>query len=155
MAALRRGIELGLTHIDTAELYGDGVVEEMVAEAIEGRRDEVFLVSRVMSESATRRGTSVPASARWSASIPAAWTATSCTGPRRPEPRRDVRGVRPSAPSREDPLWGVSNFDVADLEAALPYAGPGGLVCNQVLCHLGERHIKLAVLPWCEPHGSP
>ena len=57
VAALRRGIELGLTHIDTAELYGDGVVEEMVAEAIEGRRDEVFLVSKVMPENATRRGT--------------------------------------------------------------------------------------------------
>jgi diketogulonate reductase-like aldo/keto reductase len=57
VAALRRGIELGLTHIDTAELYGDGVVEEMVAEAIKGRRDEVFLVSMVMPENAARRGT--------------------------------------------------------------------------------------------------
>jgi len=82
VAALRRGIDLGLTHIDTAELYGDGVVEEMVAEAIEGRRDEVFLVSKVMPENATSRGTTAPVSAPWSSSIPAPWTASSCTGPR-------------------------------------------------------------------------
>jgi diketogulonate reductase-like aldo/keto reductase len=57
VAALRRGIELGLPHIAAAQRYGDGTVEEMVAEAIEGRRDEVFLVSKAMSENATRRGT--------------------------------------------------------------------------------------------------
>ena len=55
--ALRRGLDLGLTHVDTAEMYGNGAVEEMVAEAIEGRRDEVFLVSKVLPSNASRRGT--------------------------------------------------------------------------------------------------
>ena len=57
VAALRRGLDLGLTHVDTAEMYGNGRVEEMVAEAIEGRRDEVFLVSKVLPSNASRRGT--------------------------------------------------------------------------------------------------
>src|SRR5437764_12087312 len=59
IASLRRGLDLGLRHVDTAEMYGSGAVEEMVAEAIEGRRDEVFLVSKVLPENASRRGTVV------------------------------------------------------------------------------------------------
>src|SRR3954463_8958976 len=59
VASLRRGLDLGLRHVDTAEMYGSGAVEEMVAEAIEGRRDEVFLVSKVLPENASRRGTVV------------------------------------------------------------------------------------------------
>src|SRR5438309_6975514 len=57
IAALRRGLDLGMTHIDTAEMYGDGAAEEMVAEAIAGRRDEVFLVSKVLPQNASHRGT--------------------------------------------------------------------------------------------------
>src|SRR6185295_5073908 len=123
VAALRRGIDLGLTHIDTAELYGDGVVEEMVAEAIKGRRDEVFLVSKVMPENATRRGTS-----------------RTCE---RTLERLDTDHLDcyllhwPEDDLKLDDTfeafdrllragkirsWGVSNCDVADLEAALPYA---------------------------------
>ena len=154
VAALRRGIELGLTHIDTAELYGDGVVEEMVAEAIEGHRDEVFVVSKVMPENATRRGT-VRACERTLERLDTDFL--DCYLLHWPEDdlKLDETFEAFDRLLRAGKIrsWGVSNFDVADLEAALPYAGLGGLVCNQVLYHLWERHIEHAVLPWCESHG--
>ena len=80
IAALRLGVELGMDHIDTAEMYG--AAEEVVADAIAGRRDEVFLVSKVMPETPPAGAPSAPVSAPWSGSIPAPWAATSCTGPR-------------------------------------------------------------------------
>lgn len=153
VAALRRGLDLGMSHIDTAEMYGSGESEEYVAEAIAGRRDEVFLVSKVLPGNATRNGT-VKACEQslkrlkterldcyllhWRESIPLADT---------------IAGLEDLAKVGKIRAWGVSNFDVDDLEEALAIAGPGKIACNQVLYHLQQRAIEHAVLPWCEKHG--
>ena len=151
VAALRRGIDLGMTHIDTAEMYGDA--EPVVAEAIAGRRDEIFLVSKVLPGNASRRGT-IAACERslarlktdrldcyllhWRGAYPLAETVAAF------EQLVSVGKIRG---------WGVSNFDVDDLDEMLAVAGRGRIACNQVLYHLGERAIEHAVLPWCEQHG--
>jgi diketogulonate reductase-like aldo/keto reductase len=153
VSALRRGLDLGLTHIDTAELYGAGDAEEIVGEAIAGRRDEVFLVSKVLPDNASRHGT-VHACERSLARLQT--------------DRLDCyllhwRGEHPLAETfaafeqllRSGKIlsWGVSNFDVNDLEEAWRVAGANRFVCNQVLYHLRQRAIEQAVLPWCERHG--
>lgn len=153
IAALRRGIDLGLTHIDTAEMYGSGRVEELVAEAIAERRQEVFLVSKVLPQNASLKGT-VTACERslkklrtdrldcyllhWPGSHPLADTIAAFESLRR---------------AGKIASWGLSNFDRDGLDAALRIAGPGKIACNQVLYHLEERAIEQAVLPWCETHG--
>jgi diketogulonate reductase-like aldo/keto reductase len=151
VAALRRGIDLGMTHIDTAEMYGDA--EPLVAEAIAGRRDEIFLVSKVLPGNASRRG-AIAACERslarlktdrldcyllhWRGAYPLAETVAAF------EQLVSVGKIRG---------WGVSNFDVDDLDEMLAVAGQGRIACNQVLYHLRERAIERAVLPWCEQHG--
>jgi diketogulonate reductase-like aldo/keto reductase len=152
IAALRRGLDLGMTHIDTAELYGDGEAEEVVAAAIEGRRDDVFLVSKVLPENASRRGTLAACEKslarletdrldcyllHWRGQYKLEDTIESFR-----ELRRDGKILS----------WGVSNFDVSDLDEVRDIAGDDGPVCNQVLYHLAERAIEHAVLPWCEKH---
>jgi diketogulonate reductase-like aldo/keto reductase len=152
IAALRRGLDLGMTHIDTAEMYGDA--EEIVAEAIAGRRDEVFLVSKVLPEHASRRGTLTACTRslgrlrtdrldcyllHWRGRVPLAETFSAFAQLR-------AEGKILS--------WGVSNFDVSDLEETRRILGDDELrvACNQVLYHLRERAIEHAVLPWCEAH---
>lgn len=151
VAALRRGLDAGMTHIDTAEMYGDA--EPIIAEALQGRRDEIFLVSKVLPSNASRAGV-ITACERslarlktdrldcyllhWRGRVPLAETIGAF--------ERLVREGKILA-------WGVSNFDVDDLEEALAIAGPGKIACNQVLYHLEERAIEHAVLPWCEEHG--
>jgi len=151
VAALRRGIDLGMTHIDTAEMYGDA--EPVIAEAIAGRRDEIFLVSKVLPSNASRRGTI---------------TACECSLARLKTDRLDCyllhwRGSYPLAETvaafeelvgaGKIRSWGVSNFDTGDLDEMLAVAGPGRIACNQVLYHLQERAIEHAVIPWCAKHG--
>jgi diketogulonate reductase-like aldo/keto reductase len=152
VAALRRGIDLGMTHIDTAEMYGDA--EPVVADAIAGRRDEVFLVSKVLPSNASRRGT-VTACERslarlktdrldcyllhWRGSYPLAETVAAF--------EELVRAGKIRA-------WGVSNFDADDLHEMLAVAGNGRIACNQLLYHLQERAIEHAVIPWCKAHGT-
>jgi diketogulonate reductase-like aldo/keto reductase len=151
IAALRRGIELGMTHVDTAEMYGDA--ELVVAEAIAGKRDRVFVVSKVLPSNASRRGTV---------------TACDRSLKRLKTDRLDCYLLhwRGSYPLEEtvaafDELiaagkirsWGVSNFDTDDLDELLEVAGEGRIACNQVLYHLQERAIEHAVIPWCEAHG--
>ena len=151
LAALRRGLDLGMTHIDTAELYG--AAENIAGEALAGRRDEAFLVSKVVPDHASRRGT---------------LTACERSLARLGTDALDCYLLHwPGAHALEDTVaafeqlqregkirsWGVSNFDVDDLEAVLAIAGEGRLACNQVLYHLGERAIEHAVIPWCERHG--
>jgi diketogulonate reductase-like aldo/keto reductase len=153
VAALRLGLELGMTHIDTAEMYSSGAAEEMVGEAIAGRRDEVFLVSKVLPQHASRAGTIEACEASLA---------------RLDTDRLDCyllhwRGQYPledTIAAFEDLLragkilsWGVSNFDVPDLEEVRQIAGEGRLACNQVLYHLRERAIEHAVIPWCEERG--
>jgi diketogulonate reductase-like aldo/keto reductase len=151
---LRRGLDLGLTHIDTAEMYGSGSAESIVAEAISGRRDEVFLVSKVLPSNASKRGT---------------LAACENSLARLRTDRLDCfllhwRGAYPLEETiaafdtlvRDGKIlsWGVSNFDVADLDEVAAIAGAGHPACNQVLYHLQERAIEHAVLPWCRRHGA-
>lgn len=151
MAALRRGLDLGMTHVDTAEMYGDA--ELVIADAIAGRRDEVFLVSKVLPSNASRRGT-ITACERslkrlktdrldcyllhWRGSYPLQETVAAF------EELKHAGKIR---------SWGVSNFDADDLDELLDVAGPGQIACNQVLYHLQERAIEHAVIPWCGEHG--
>jgi diketogulonate reductase-like aldo/keto reductase len=149
VAALRHGIDLGMTHIDTAEMYGDA--ELVIAEAIEGRRDEVFLVSKVLPSNASRRGT-ITACERslkrlksdrldcyllhWRGSYDLADT---------------VAAFEELVASGKIKSWGVSNFDVNDLDELKRVSGK--IACNQVLYHLQERAIEHAVIPWCKRNG--
>jgi diketogulonate reductase-like aldo/keto reductase len=151
VAALRRGIELGMIHIDTAEMYGDA--ELVIAEAIAGQRDGLFLVSKVLPSNASRRGT-VTACERslrrlgvdtldcyllhWRGSYPLDET---------------VAAFDELIAAGKIRSWGVSNFDTDDLNELLAVAGKGRIACNQVLYHLLERAIEHAVIPWCEQHG--
>lgn len=155
IAALRRGLDLGMTHIDTAEMYGSGAAETLVGEAIAGRRDEVFLVSKVLPHNASRNGT-IAACERslkrlktdrldcyllhWRGSHPLADT---------------VAAFEQLSADGKILSWGVSNFDVDDLDEVHEIAGAGRLACNQVLYHLRERAIEHAVIPWCERTASP
>ena len=150
VAALRRGLDLGLTHIDTAEMYGDA--EEVVGEAIAGRREEVFLVSKVMPGNASLHGT-VAACERSLARL--GTDRLDCYLLHWPGAHRledTFAGFERLREQGKILSWGVSNFDVPDLEAAWNAGGEGRIACNQVLYHLEERAIEHAVLPWCENH---
>ena len=153
VAALRKGLDLGMTHIDTAEMYGSGRAEEIVGEAIAGRRDGVFLVSKVLPNNASRRGTA----AACEQSLKRMRTdRLDCylLHWRGGEPLKDTIAAFGELRKAGKILsWGVSNFDVPDLEEALAIAGDGRIACNQVLYHLKERAIEHEVLPWCEAHG--
>jgi diketogulonate reductase-like aldo/keto reductase len=153
VAALRRGLDLGMTHIDTAELYGSGEAEEIVGEAIAGRRDSVFLVSKVMPQNASRTGT------RQACERSLARLRTDrldCyllhwRGPHRLS--ETIEAFDELQRAGKIRSWGVSNFDLADLEEALGLSAEGKIACNQVLYHLLDRAIEHRVLPWCEEHG--
>jgi diketogulonate reductase-like aldo/keto reductase len=150
VAALRKGLDLGATHVDTAEMYGSGKVEELVGEALAGRRQEAFLVSKVLPQNASYEGTLRACEKtlrrlrtdyldsyllHWPGSHPLADT---------------IRAFEKLERDGKIRSWGVSNFDVSELDEALEIAGPGRIACNQVLYHLDERAIEHAVLPWCE-----
>ena len=153
VAALRRGLDEGMGHIDTAEMYGDGLAEEVVGEAIAGRRNEVFLVSKVLPHNASRRGT-VAACERSLARLGTDRLDCYLLHWRGPHPLAETIAAFEWLQSQGKILsWGVSNFDVDDLEEAQAIAGEGRITCNQVLYHLQERAIEHAVLPWCEAHG--
>ncbi|MDB5444861.1 MAG: ara1, partial [Phenylobacterium sp.] len=148
VAALRRGIDEGMTHIDTAEMYGDA--EPMVAEAIAGRRDGLFLVSKVLPQNASRAGV-VAACERSLARLGTDRLDCYLLHWRGSHPLRETfAGFEALVRAGKILAWGVSNFDVDDLEEALSVAGPGRIACNQVLYHLGERAIEHGVIPWCE-----
>ena len=151
VAALRRGLDLGLTHVDTAEMYG--VAEEIVAEAIAGRREEVFLVSKVLPHNASRSGTKA-ACERSLARLKTDQLDTYLLHWRANYPLEETLEAFTQL-CREGKIrsWGVSNFDVADLEEVRQIAGAEQIACNQVLYHLQERAVEHAVIPWCEQHG--
>jgi diketogulonate reductase-like aldo/keto reductase len=153
ISALRQGLDLGMTHIDTAEMYGSGAAEEMVAEAIAGRRDEVFLVSKVLPVNASRSGT-ITACERSLARLKTDRLDCYLLHWRGPYPLEDTFAAFEQLRDEGKILsWGVSNFDEPDLEEAWTIAGEGRLACNQVLYHLQERAIEHAVIPWCEEHS--
>jgi diketogulonate reductase-like aldo/keto reductase len=153
-AALRRGLDLGLRHIDTAEMYGSGAAERIIATAIAGRRDEVFLVSKVLPSHASRRGV-VSACEQSLARL--ATDRLDCYLLHWPgsHPLEETIAAFESLRTAGKILsWGVSNFDADDLERVAAIAGPGHPQCNQVLYHLQERAIEHKVLPWCQAHDS-
>lgn len=153
IAALTRGLDLGMNHIDTAEMYGSGAAEELVAKAIAGRRDEVFLVSKVLPENASLHGT-LAACERSLSRLKTDRLDCYLLHWRGKHPLADTIAALETLRQQGKILsWGVSNFDVPDLEEAAKIAGNQPIVCNQVLYHLRERAIEHAVIPWCEKHG--
>jgi diketogulonate reductase-like aldo/keto reductase len=155
VAAIRAALDLGMGHIDTAEMYGDGRAEEIVAEAIAGRRAEAFLVTKVMPQNATAAGvvrSCEKSLARlrtdhvdlyllhWPGDHPLEAT---------------IGAFEELVAAGKIRSWGLSNFDVHELEDAIRIAGEGRIACNQVLYHLGERGIEHRVIPSCEAHGIP
>jgi diketogulonate reductase-like aldo/keto reductase len=153
IAGLRRGLDLGMSHIDTAEMYGSGAAEEVVGAAIAGRRDEVFLVSKVVPHNASRTGT-LAACERSLKRLKTDRLDCYLLHWRGRYPLEDtIAGFEQLCAEGKILSWGVSNFDVADLDAVRRIAGAGHPVCNQVLYHLRERAIERAVLPWCEENG--
>ena len=152
VAALRRGLDLGMTHIDTAEMYGDA--ELVVADAIGGRRDGVFLVSKVLPSNASLRGT-ITACERSLARLKTDRLDCYLLHWRGPHPLAEtVAAFERLVDAGKIRSWGVSNFDHDDLDELLAVAGKGKIACNQVLYHLQERAIEHAVIPWCRKNGT-
>src|SRR5215468_12585578 len=152
LAALQAGLDAGMTHVDTAEIYGGGRVESLVARAIAGRRDEVFLVSKVMPNHASRAGTvqACEASLRRLGTDHLDCYLLHWSGP---HPLEDtIAAFEQLVRDGKIRSWGLSNFDVDDLEEALAIAGPRRIACNQVLYHLRARDIEDRVVPWCVEH---
>jgi diketogulonate reductase-like aldo/keto reductase len=147
--ALRLGLDLGMTHIDTAELYGDGRVEELVAEAITGRRDEVFLASKVMPSHASFEGT-LRACERSLKRLRADWLDLYMLHwPGNHPIRETMRAMEKLVDEGLIRFIGVSNFDVEDLMAAESALRNERMASNQVLYHLGDRGIERRLLPYC------
>jgi diketogulonate reductase-like aldo/keto reductase len=155
LSALETGIDIGLTLIDTAEMYGDGAAEELVGRAIAGRRDSVFLVSKVLPSHATRQGT-VEACRRslrrlrtdhldlyllhWRGAVPLAETVAAF------EELVQAGSIR---------RWGVSNFDVPDMEELVAVPGGDHVQTDQVLYNLARRGPEYDLIPWCRDAGTP
>jgi diketogulonate reductase-like aldo/keto reductase len=155
IAALRLGLDLGLTLIDTAEMYGDGRAEQLVAEAIAGRRDEVFLVSKVLPNHATRRGTAAACEKslkrlktdridlyllHWRGNVPFA------------ETMEALLALQSAGKIRH---YGVSNLDFADMQQLGAVAGGAGVATNQLLYNLARRGIEWDLLPWLRERRVP
>ena len=155
LAALRRGLDLGMTLIDTAEMYGNGATEQFVGEAIGKRRDEVFLVSKVLPHNASPRGTVAACEAslrrlrtdridlyllHWRGAIPL---------------ERTLEGFEALIQAGKVRYWGVSNFDVEDLEELASLPGGNAAATNQVLYNLTRRGIEWDLLPWCQRQRIP
>ena len=155
VAALGYGLELGVRLIDTAEMYGEGTAETLVAEAIDGRRDGVFLVSKVYPHNASRRG-AIAACERsldrlrtdridlyllhWRGSVPLEDTVAAFE-----QLKRDGK-IR---------HWGVSNLDLKDMQELLRVANGSAVAANQVLYNLERRGIEWDLLPWLRRHHIP
>ena len=155
IAALRTGIDLGMTLIDTAEMYTDGQAEELVGEAIDGRRNEVFLVSKVLPQNATEVGT-VAASERslnrlrtdyldlyllhWRGNVPLEET---------------LEAFAALVAAGKIRHFGVSNFDTADMEELWNTPRGRSTATNQVLYNLSRRGIEFDLIPWCQKRSMP
>lgn len=155
IAALRLGLDLDMTVVDTAEMYGDGATEGLVGEAIAGRRSEVFLVSKVLPSHANRKQV-------------LAACATSLERLRTDYLDLYLLHWRERTPLRETVdafvqlvdegkirRWGVSNFELSDMEELLEIPHGSAVGCNQVLYNLSRRGIEYDLLPWCQERGIP
>jgi diketogulonate reductase-like aldo/keto reductase len=155
IAALRAGLDLGMRLIDTAEMYGDGGAEVVVGEAIQGRRDAVFLVTKVLPENANQRGM-IAACERslrrlhtdrvdlyllhWRGSHQLAET---------------LRGFESLVQQGKTRYWGVSNFDVEDMEELVALPGGDRVATDQILYNLARRGVEWDLLPWCRRRDIP
>ena len=153
--ALRLGVDLGMTLLDTAEMYASGGAEQVVAQAVRGIRDRVFIVSKVLPQNASRAGT-VTACERslkrlatdridlyllhWRGGHPLSET---------------VAGLQALKAAGKIRYWGVSNLDTADMEELIGVPGGSGCAANQVLYHPDSRGIEFDLLPWCADHAVP
>ncbi|CAM2970147.1 aldo/keto reductase [Burkholderia ubonensis] len=155
IAALREGIALGMTLIDTAEMYGDGATEELVGHALDGLRDDVFLVSKAYPHHASRRGVVAACEAslkrlrtdridlyllHWRGSVPLEETVEGFDALRRAGKIRH---------------WGVSNFDTADMQELVDEAGGAACATNQILYNIVRRGPEFDLLPWLAARRIP
>ncbi|MGW3114921.1 aldo/keto reductase [Streptomyces sp. NPDC001091] len=155
IAALRLGVDLGMTVVDTAEMYGDGAAEELVGEALRGRRKEVFLVSKVLPGHADRKGTVAACEGslrrlgteqldlyllHWRGRWPLEETLAGFTD------LMEAGKIR---------AWGVSNLDVAEMVTLTALPGGDAVTVDQVLYNLSRRGIEWDLLPWCREAGVP
>jgi diketogulonate reductase-like aldo/keto reductase len=153
--ALRLGIDLGMSLIDTAEMYADGGAERLVGEAIKGRRDEVFLVSKVLPQNATRHGTMAACNRslarlgvheidlyllHWRGLIPLEET---------------IDALETLVGEGKIRYWGVSNFDVGDMQELVDLSNGANVAADQVLYNLERRGIEFDLLPWCQRSDVP
>ena len=153
--SLQMGLDLGMTLIDTAEMYGDGAAERIVGEAVRGRRDEAFVVSKILPSNASRSGTLAACERslrnlgtdridlyllHWRGGYSLAETVAAFE-----ELKRAGKIL----------AWGVSNFDVDDMEELQSVAGGRNVAANQVLYNLARRGIEYDLLPWCRDGGVP
>jgi len=150
IASLQLGLDLGMTLIDTAEMYGDGAAEELVGEAIGDRREDVFLVSKVLPSNATRRGT-IAACERSLARLKTDWLDLYLLHWRGGTLAAFEELVRTGKIRH----WGVSNFDAGDMKELVRLRGGSSAATNQVLYNLTRRGIEHDLLPWCQEHGMP
>lgn len=155
VATLQRGIDLGMTLIDTAEMYGEGESEKLVGEAVRGRREQVFLVSKVYPHNAGRK--SMPLACErslkrlgtdcldlyllhWRGSVPLAET---------------VEALETLKVQGKIRHWGVSNLDLDDMQELQRVTGGSGVAANQLLYNPTRRGIEWDLLPWCRQHAIP
>src|SRR5687767_9232508 len=151
--SLRLGLDLGMTHIDTAEMYGNGRAEELVGEAIEGRREQVFVVSKVLPSNASFDGT-LRACERSLNRLKVDyldlyllhWKGSHSI-------RETMRAMEALVARKQIRYIGVSNFDVPDLRSAEQALRHERLSCNQVLYHLEDRGIERKLIPYCRRQG--
>ena len=155
IATLRLGLDLGLNLIDTAEMYGNGRAEELVGEAIAGRRDEVFLVTKVLPSHATRAGTvaACKASLRRLRTERVDLYLLHWRGPTPLE--ETLAGFADLVAAGHVRHWGVSNFDVGDMEELVSIAGGSQVATNQVLYNLTRRGVEWDLLPWLRERHIP
>jgi diketogulonate reductase-like aldo/keto reductase len=154
-AAIRTALDLGMSVVDTAEMYGNGAAEELVGKALSSRRNEAFLVTKVLPHHATLRGTVAACEGslrrlgtdsidlyllHWRGSVPLAETLEA------------FKHLQQAGKIRH---WGVSNFDVADLQELQPLPGAEGVAADQVLYNLTRRGIEFDLLPQCVSSGIP
>jgi diketogulonate reductase-like aldo/keto reductase len=155
VAALKLGLDLGMTLIDTAEMYGDGEAERIVAEAIEGRRDEVFIVSKVLPQNASRAGT-IAACERSLKRLDTDRLDLYLLHWRGRYPLKEtLAGFQVLVRDGLIKAWGVSNFDAGDMEELAALPGGDAVATNQVLYNLARRGVEADLIPWCRARAIP
>jgi diketogulonate reductase-like aldo/keto reductase len=155
IAALKLGLDLGMTLIDTAEMYGNGGAEEVVAEAVRGRRNDCFIVSKVLPENSTRDRTIAACEKSLKRLKTDRIDLYLLHWRGRPRLDETLAGFEALIAAGAIRYWGVSNFDVDDMEELVALSGGTNCASNQVLYNLRRRGIEAGLLPWCRSRGIP